>query len=101
MTISKFEIPVCFFSAYVVLDLMYRHIRSKEEVFEYQLGGIRESDNPLEVVRKYCNYKGVEHNYSIRFHMPSLEAAHLYTLLFGSDTVVVTVDDKSEEIYEF
>lgn len=101
MTISKFEASFFSFPAYVVLDLMYRHIVSKEEVFEYQLGGIRESDNPLEVVRKYCSYKGVEHDYSIRLHMPSLEAAHLYTLLFESDTVWITVDDKSEEIYEF
>jgi len=66
-----------------------------------RVGGIKESDNPLEVVRKYCDYKGVEHNYSIGFHMHSWEAADLYTLLFKSDTVWITVDDKTEEIYEF
>ena len=101
MTISEFEVPVHLFPAYVILDLMHRHIMSKEEVSFGQLGGIKETDSILEVVRKYCFYKGVKYDYKIAFHMPSLEAADLYRMVFKSDTVRIVIDEKIEEDYEF
>jgi len=80
-----------------ILILIAKEIKDLQEVYEYQMGKIKDYDAPVEVIEKYLNYKGIEVDFRISLGMSRQNCKELYKKIFGTDTVIMGVDNRTLE----